>query len=127
MFENRSFDNLLGRLYQPGEVPSFEGVVGKELTNPIPGWAEHGGDNKVVPYGISPTMNTPWPDPGEEYPHINTQLFGVLDEANRGILQPETTFNPTSSPPWTGSSPTTSAPSSPRWAGNPPMTSTPSS
>ena len=25
MFENRSFDNLLGRLYQPGEVESFEG------------------------------------------------------------------------------------------------------
>jgi len=23
MFENRSFDNLLGRLYQPGEVASF--------------------------------------------------------------------------------------------------------
>jgi len=30
MFENRSFDNLLGRLYQPGEVASFEGVIGKE-------------------------------------------------------------------------------------------------
>ena len=29
MFENRTFDNLLGRLYQPGEVLSFEGVIGK--------------------------------------------------------------------------------------------------
>ena len=29
MFENRSFDNLLGRLYQPGEVASFEGVTGQ--------------------------------------------------------------------------------------------------
>ena len=36
MFENRSFDNLLGRLYQPGEVESFEGVIGKDLSNPIP-------------------------------------------------------------------------------------------
>ena len=27
MFENRSFDNLLGRLYEPGEVESFEGVT----------------------------------------------------------------------------------------------------
>ena len=44
MFENRSFDNLLGRLYQPGEVASFEGVIGKELSNPIPEWAEHGAD-----------------------------------------------------------------------------------
>ncbi len=34
MFENRSFDNLLGRLYEPGEVASFEGVLGKELSNP---------------------------------------------------------------------------------------------
>ena len=32
MFENRSFDNLLGRPYQPGEVASFEGVTGRELT-----------------------------------------------------------------------------------------------
>ena len=32
MFENRSFDNLLGRLYEPGEVASFEGVLGKDLT-----------------------------------------------------------------------------------------------
>ena len=37
MFENRSFDNLLGRLYQPGEVESFEGVIGKELQQPDPG------------------------------------------------------------------------------------------
>lgn len=93
MFENRSFDNLLGRLYQPDEVASFEGVLGKELSNPIPAWAEHGADHETVPYGVSPTMNTPWPDPGEELPHINTQLFGILDEANRAVLQPEQTFN----------------------------------
>jgi phospholipase C len=68
MFENRSFDNLLGRLYQPGEVGSFEGVTGKDLSNPIPRWAEHGADRKVAPYGIAPTMNTPWPDPGVRDP-----------------------------------------------------------
>ena len=39
MFENRSFDNLLGRLYQPGEMPLFEGVAGRDLCNPIPEWA----------------------------------------------------------------------------------------
>ncbi|MDN5765139.1 MAG: hypothetical protein L0H78_04905 [Humibacillus sp.] len=93
MFENRSFDNLLGRLYQPGEVAAFEGVVGKNLGNPIPEWAEHGAHRLVVPYGVSPTMNTPWPDPGEELPHINTQLFGILDDGNRGVLQPEKSFN----------------------------------
>ena len=49
MFENRSFDNLLGRLYEPGEVESFEGVIGKDLSNPIPEWAEHGADAASCP------------------------------------------------------------------------------
>ncbi|PZQ51526.1 MAG: hypothetical protein DI556_05065 [Rhodovulum sulfidophilum] len=83
MFENRSFDNLLGRLYEPGEVRAFEGVIGKDLRNPIPDWAEHGAEAGSVPYGVAPDMNTPRPDPGEEYPHINTDLFGILDPANR--------------------------------------------
>src|ERR1700689_3531703 len=83
MFENRSFDNLLGRLYAPGEVASFEGVIGKELKNPIPEWGEHGAHRKFVHYGVASNMNTPHPDPGEEYPHINTDLFGLLDPKNR--------------------------------------------
>ena len=83
LFENRSFDNLLGRLYQPGEVPSFEGVIGKELSNPIPDWAEHGTEDMVVPYDVAGGMDSPNPDPGEEYQHTNTQLFNILDEANR--------------------------------------------
>lgn len=86
MFENRTVDNLLGRLYQPGEVRSFEGVIGQNLTNPIPDWAEHGADRKAVPYGIAKTMDTPNPDSGEEYPHVNTQVFGLIDPpGNRGI------------------------------------------
>jgi hypothetical protein len=40
MFENRSFDNLLGRLYEPGEVKSFEDVIGKDLSNPVPSMPE---------------------------------------------------------------------------------------
>jgi phospholipase C len=83
LFENRSFDNLLGRLYQPGEVPSFEGVLGKDLSNPIPDWAQHPGPGTTVPYGIALDMDSPNPDPGEEYPHTNTQIFNVLDDANR--------------------------------------------
>ena len=86
MFENRSFDNILGRLYQPGEVPSFDGVLGKDLTNPIPDWAQDGTGRTVVPYGVAPNMNAPYTDPGEEYPHINTQLFGIIDpSSNRGV------------------------------------------
>jgi phospholipase C len=87
LFENRSFDNLFGRLYEPGEVPTFEGVIGKDLSNPIPEWAEDGAERGVVAYGVAPTMDTPNPDPGEEYPHINTQLFGIIDPPeNRGVL-----------------------------------------
>jgi phospholipase C len=92
MFENRSFDNVLGRLYEEGEVASFEGVVGRNLSNPIPEWAEDA-DRGTVPYGVAPTMDTPNPDPGEELPHINTQLFGVLDERNRGVLVSDQFFN----------------------------------
>jgi phospholipase C len=37
----------------------------------------------VVPYALSTDMDSPNPDPGEEYQHTNTQLFNILDEANR--------------------------------------------
>jgi phospholipase C len=85
MFENRSFDNLLGRLYQPGEVASFDGVTGREFSNPIPEWAGDGADRRIVAYGVADGMNTPSPDPGEEYQHVNTQLFGLIDPpGNRG-------------------------------------------
>jgi phospholipase C len=87
MFENRSFDNLLGRLYGPAEVESFEGVLGKDLSNPIPEWADDGADRGVVPYGVAQNLDTPNPDPGEEYQHVNTQLFGIIDPpTNRGEL-----------------------------------------
>jgi len=49
MVENRSFDDLLGRLYEPGEVASFDWVVGRDLSNPIPEWAEYGARRGVVP------------------------------------------------------------------------------
>ena len=85
MFENRSFDNLLGRLYEPGEVAAFEGVAGKGLSNPIPQWAEHRDGHDVLPYAVATDMDTPNPDPGEEYQHVNTQLFGLIDPTdNRG-------------------------------------------
>ncbi|MFJ6651214.1 alkaline phosphatase family protein [Microbacterium sp. NPDC091313] len=84
MFENRSFDNLLGWLYadeQPPRGQSFEGLR-DDLTNTA-------SDGTVVAAHrySGPTdevMSSPRPDPGEEYPHVNTQLFGSVDpEANR--------------------------------------------
>lgn len=78
MFENRSFDNILGALYQPGEKPRFEGVLGKALSNPIPSGVP-GSENRVVPAHRSTDLDTPDPDPGEEHPHINTQLYGIVN------------------------------------------------
>ncbi len=87
MFENRSFDNLLGRLYQPGEVPAFEGVIGRNLSNPVPEWARTPGGPDRIGYAVATGMNSPSPDPGEEYQHVNTQLFGTIDPpGNRGVL-----------------------------------------
>jgi phospholipase C len=85
MFENRSFDNLLGYLYSDSAVPvprgqHFEGVVGKQLSNST----SDGDEVPVHPYS-GPTdevMRSPDPDPGEEYPFVNTQLFGLIDPAS---------------------------------------------
>ena len=67
LFENRSLDNLLGRLYGPEDGKTFEGVIGKGLSNPIPEWAEHGADRKTVPCTVTDDMDAPNPDSGEEY------------------------------------------------------------
>ena len=83
LFENRSLDNVLGHLYGPEDGKTFEGVIGKDLSNPIPEWAEDGADRKVVPYTVATDMDSPNPDSGEEYPHTNTQLYNILNEANR--------------------------------------------
>ena len=99
VFENRSFDNLLGRLYGPEDGKTFEGVLGKELSNPIPAWAEHGAERGSVPYTVATDMDSPNPDTGEEYPHTNTQLFNILDEANRLKVAPNITA------PWNAPAP----------------------
>ena len=83
LFENRSLGNVLGHLYGPADGKTFEGVIGKNLSNPIPDWAEHGAERKVVPYTVATDMDSPNPDSGEEYPHTNTQLYNVLSEENR--------------------------------------------
>jgi len=83
LFENRSLDNVLGHLYRPEDGKNFDGVIGKDLSNPIPEWAEHGADRKVVPYTVATDMDSPNPDSGEEYYHTNTQLYNTLDEHNR--------------------------------------------
>lgn len=77
MLENRSFDNVFGWLYDPGNPspfnveppPNFEGVYGKKLSNPGPK-----GD---VPVGRGQTPTDPYPDPGEPYEDVYEQLHNV--------------------------------------------------
>jgi phospholipase C len=83
LFENRSLENVLGHLYGPEDGKSFDGVIGKQLTNPIPTWAEHRDGRDVVPYTVATDLDSPNPDSGEEYYHTNTQLYNVIDEHNR--------------------------------------------
>jgi len=77
MFENRSFDNLLGWLYDPANdapfnvVPAdFEGLSGKNLTNPRP-------DGRVVPAGKTEDPHSPQPNPGEPFEDVYSQVFNV--------------------------------------------------
>ncbi len=87
MMENRSFDNLLGYLYEddrPAQFigrgePEFRGVAGRvDLANP-----DSGSSPRLVPVGKAPyatplDMCHPCPDPGEFYrPHVNRQVYGV--------------------------------------------------
>jgi Phosphoesterase family len=37
----------------------------KDLTNPIPEWAEHGADRGSIRYGVAENIDTPNPEPGE--------------------------------------------------------------
>jgi phospholipase C len=70
MLENRSFDNILGYLYQAG-IPSgknFEGVASKVLTNPD-------ASGQPIPVSLGADLHQPYPDPGEEFDHVTFQLF----------------------------------------------------
>ena len=79
-------------------------MIGKNLSNPIPEWAEHGADREVVPYTVATDMDAPNPDSGEEWFHTNTQLFNVLDAQNRFKGAEEVT-EPWNAPP-TNATPT---------------------
>jgi phospholipase C len=83
MFGGRSFDNMLGQLYHPGEIASFEGIAGRDLSNPIPAWANLSGD---VGYRGAPGLRYLSAPPADEFAHVNTQLFGLIDPpSNRGM------------------------------------------
>ena len=77
MLENRSFDNLLGWLYDPANdapfnlVPrDFEGLYGKNLSNRAP-------DGRVVPAGKTDDARSPQPNPGEPFEDVYSQIYNV--------------------------------------------------
>jgi phospholipase C len=77
MLENRSFDNMLGYL-----STAVDGVIGKDLSNPAPtrddGKPVDGADQGPVFVSPGTVMDNPNPDPGEYFPHINTQLYNCV-------------------------------------------------
>ena len=98
MYENRSFDNLLGWLYEDGPPPrgqSFEGL-NRGLWNPLNNIDSDGipfieqvfvRKNGEPPPGRKPGPKTPIkytypnPDPGEGFRTTNHQLFGSYNVA----------------------------------------------
>ncbi|WP_243075084.1 alkaline phosphatase family protein [Microbacterium sp. SS28] len=88
MGENRSFDNMLGWLYTRETLAAgetFDGLDFGDYANTAPD------GTRVAAHAYSgPTdvvMGSPNPDPGEEYPHVNTQLFGTVRPAANATSQ----------------------------------------
>lgn len=81
MFENRSFDQLLGYLRPAAGGMSVEGVEGRNLSNPVSSEVSPGGPSSVAVHPAA-SMASPYPDPGEEFPHVNTQLFRTVAPAS---------------------------------------------
>src|ERR1700749_4435350 len=89
MLENRSFDNILGYLYAPGTPPpfnktppaNFEGVSGKNLSNPGP-------NNTTVNVSPGNVLTNPNPDPGEPYEDVYCQLYNVTPTPALGNVPP---------------------------------------
>lgn len=99
MFENRSFDNILGHLYPPGKVPdgqTFNGIANGSYSNPSP---EGPVDAHIYNGPTDTIMRSPNPDPGEEYPHVNTQLFGVVDPPGNQYVEFKKMSPPFNAPP----------------------------
>ncbi len=96
MLENRSFDNLLGWLYEHdrprqflgrGE-PAYRGVAGLDLAN-----LDTEGRRIAVakaPWQNDRDMIQPCPDPGEFYqPHVSRQLYGLDELPGDSSLLPD--------------------------------------
>lgn len=97
MLENRSFDNLLGFLYEDPKfkIPTgktFAGLNESDQQNPVPSYAVGYAENPVLKITAASDFSQPFPDPGEVYQHVNTQLYNTIKPtSNQGIDQTEMT------------------------------------
>ncbi|QDZ16680.1 hypothetical protein FPZ11_04070 [Humibacter ginsenosidimutans] len=98
MFENRSFDNILGFLYADQKPPRGQTFRGLDVARDVNRDPLTGRDIPAHVYDGTTdfVMSQPDPDPGEEYPFVNHQLFGTVnppENANRMVWQMEPPYN----------------------------------
>jgi phospholipase C len=98
LFENRVSGQRAGPPLRARGWQDLLGCHRPGAEQPDPGSAEHGADRKVVPYGVSAGLDSPNPDSGEEWYHANTQLFGTINDHNRGKIG-EGVTKPWNAPP----------------------------
>jgi phospholipase C len=83
MFENRSFDNIFGYLYGANGTAVPAGQQFEGLSSGVGNRSADGTWIPAHPYtgSTDDIYSEPSPNAGEEYPHLNTQLFGLVDPA----------------------------------------------
>jgi phospholipase C len=81
MFENRSFDSLLGHL---PHIDAAESLRGREIELAHPGG--------TVRVGPTTDLRSPLPDPGEGFGNVNVQLFGEYHPASNAGRSPYPLF-----------------------------------
>ena len=97
MLENRSFDNLLGWLYDKGDAPkhfipatspnTYKGLDGANYWNPTD--LNKPTDKIYATAGVE-NFYVPTPDPNEDFKYMNRQQFGLdIDQNSSGWLPPE--------------------------------------
>jgi phospholipase C len=84
MLENRSFDCMLGKLYQKSS--GFDGLGGDESNI----WHRSDGMPQQIgvwndPTATAPALRIPDPDPGELFADIRMQIYGLTET---GALNP---------------------------------------
>ena len=105
MLENRSLDNLLGWLYEPGKKPqphyipannttAYDGLVGLNFSNPLkPHFYSRIKNYPVVQGTGSDGFNVPDWDPNEDFKNVMAQIFG--DATHQPKAQPASGTVPT--------------------------------